>query len=301
MQILRTPFHSPLGQQAAQLRTDVFVHEQNVLPDEELDHLDATATHFVAIEDDHVIATLRIVSIISDNLPTAKIGRVAVAKNRRNAGIGKKLMLAAIAHAHEQGCHQCILGAQTHVISFYEKLGFIPHGPIFHEANIPHRHMTLILTPMRSGPYLITTFSQNTLPPICPICGQPANDIPQQFRINLNRSFILMGIVDILPYVFLIAFFCDRHYKIRRYANAFSIVFICATILFLAVIISARLSSFWTITAASFAAICALAAGILQVIATRGPHRYRIKPGYAILKNVHPSLLAQLPALPRNL
>ena len=146
MQILRTPFHSPLGQQAAQLRTDVFVHEQNVLPDEELDHLDATATHFVAIEDDHVIATLRIVSIISDNLPTAKIGRVAVAKNRRNAGIGKKLMLAAIAHAHEQGCHQCILGAQTHVISFYEKLGFIPHGPIFLEANISHRHMTLALS-----------------------------------------------------------------------------------------------------------------------------------------------------------
>ncbi|MCL2645385.1 MAG: GNAT family N-acetyltransferase [Phycisphaerales bacterium] len=147
MQILQTLFHSDLGQQAAQLRTDVFVHEQHVPPDEELDHLDATATHFVAVENGHVIATLRIVFMISDGESVAKIGRVAVAKNRRNTGIGRNLMLAAIAHLRDQGCHQCLLNAQTHVISFYEKLGFIPHGPIFLEANIPHRHMILTLHP----------------------------------------------------------------------------------------------------------------------------------------------------------
>ncbi|MCL2646325.1 MAG: hypothetical protein FWD61_04865 [Phycisphaerales bacterium] len=175
--------------------------------------------------------------------------------------------------------------------------------PILSYTNLKHPTLTEPL--MRSGPYLVTTFGKHTLPPICPICGHPGNDKSQLLRINTRESFTYATVQLMSRYVFLTAFFCDHHYKIRRRANTLSIVFICVTILSLVFIMFARLawepSLFWIITAACLAAISALAVGISQVVATRGPHRYRTKPGYAILKNVHPNLLAQLPALPRIL
>ncbi|MEO0503034.1 MAG: GNAT family N-acetyltransferase, partial [Pseudomonadota bacterium] len=33
------------------------------------------------------------------------------------------------------------LGAQTHALSFYEKLGFEAFGPVYDDAGIPHRDM----------------------------------------------------------------------------------------------------------------------------------------------------------------
>jgi predicted GNAT family N-acyltransferase len=146
MQILHTSFHSPLGKLAAALRVEVFVHEQSVPADEELDHYDANAIHFVALQDDRVVGTLRIVLIQSDNKPVAKIGRVAVAKHLRNQGIGRQLMVAAIEHVRSLGLQKCTLGAQLPVIGFYEKLGFIANGPVFDECGIDHRNMTLELS-----------------------------------------------------------------------------------------------------------------------------------------------------------
>ena len=146
MQILQTAFDSELGQKAAALRVEVFVQEQHVPPEEELDHYDASATHFVALENDRVIATFRIVRLDSPEGPIAKIGRVAVAKIHRNRGIGRQIMLVALAHARAAGYKKCTLGAQIQVVAFYEKLGFIPHGPIFDDAGIPHRQMSLDLT-----------------------------------------------------------------------------------------------------------------------------------------------------------
>ena len=146
MQILQTPFHTSLGKRAAALRVEVFVHEQNVPADVELDSDDATATHFVAVQDQDVVGTLRIVMVKTADGEIAKIGRVAVAKHVRKQGIGRELMLAAIAHIRSLDMTTCILGAQLPVIDFYEKLGFIAHGLVFDEAGIAHRHMTLHLT-----------------------------------------------------------------------------------------------------------------------------------------------------------
>ena len=92
-----------------------------------------------------VVGTLRIVLLKTDHGETAKIGRVAVAKPLRGKSIGRQLMLAAIAHARALELKTCTLGAQVPVIGFYEKLGFTAHGPIFDDAGIPHRHMTLTL------------------------------------------------------------------------------------------------------------------------------------------------------------
>ena len=43
------------------------------------------------------------------------------------------------------GVESVKLGAQTHALSFYEKLGFTAYGPIYDDAGIPHRDMMLDL------------------------------------------------------------------------------------------------------------------------------------------------------------
>src|SRR5690242_14195383 len=79
---------------------------------------------------------------------------------------------------------------------------------------------------MRSGPYLVTAF-RATLPPICPICGNPGNDKPEQLRVSVAESFAFT-IRPRLPYVFLNVNFCERHYQIRR--HALNIMIVLATI-----------------------------------------------------------------------
>jgi ElaA protein len=142
MTIEQVTFDSPLGRQAAALRFAVFVDEQKVPASEEIDHYDPDAVHLVAIEDGKVVGTLRLVAKENGLL---KIGRVAVSKPHRRLGFGKQLMLEAIAYARAHKFRACILGAQVYVISFYEKLGFTAHGPVYDDCGIDHRDMRLDL------------------------------------------------------------------------------------------------------------------------------------------------------------
>ena len=77
----------------------------------------------------------------------AKIGRVAVRKAYRGAGVGKALMLAVLDAARKRGLTHAVLDAQVPVIGFYEKLGFKAEGPVFDDAGIPHRTMRRPLSP----------------------------------------------------------------------------------------------------------------------------------------------------------
>jgi predicted GNAT family N-acyltransferase len=121
----------------------VFVEEQGVPPHEEVDEYDAGAVHFVAIQNGEVIGTLRVVS--KEEGKVAKIGRVAVALEKRGKGVGRELMIAAMTYARQNGFAECFLTAQVPVIPFYEKLGFVAHGDVFDDCGIPHRAMTLVL------------------------------------------------------------------------------------------------------------------------------------------------------------
>ncbi|WP_035572976.1 GNAT family N-acetyltransferase [Halomonas halocynthiae] len=127
-----------LGQQAEQLRRTVFIDEQNVSQEEEWDGLDPDCLHFLAYSDERPIGTARL-------LPDGHIGRVAVLSEQRGNGIGRALMMAAIEAARHQQLKQVELAAQTHALTFYERLGFQAKGSVFLDAGIPHRHMTLSL------------------------------------------------------------------------------------------------------------------------------------------------------------
>ena len=132
--IVEAEFGSDLMRGACELRFEVFVDEQGVPRELELDELDPGATHLVAILDDRVIGTLRLLA----HDGAAKIGRVAVRAALRRAGVGARLMQRAEAIAMARGFAEIVLHAQVAVAGFYRRLGYVVEGDLFDEAGIPH-------------------------------------------------------------------------------------------------------------------------------------------------------------------
>jgi ElaA protein len=124
------------------LRRIVFIDEQGVSEADEVDNLDGQAIHLLATQDGQPLGSARLL-ILGD---TGKIGRVCVLKEARGTGLGAALIRAAIAEfrAHT-GVKRAKLGAQTHALGFYQRLGFAATGPEYLDAGIPHRDMVLAL------------------------------------------------------------------------------------------------------------------------------------------------------------
>lgn len=116
------------------IRESVFIREQGVTPEQEWDSLDATATHFLAVEGDFAMGSARL-------LPDGCIGRVSVLKEWRGLKVGEALMQAAIAEAERMGLSEQTLTAQVHATRFYERLGFSIISDEYIEAGIPHVDM----------------------------------------------------------------------------------------------------------------------------------------------------------------
>ncbi|SLN62026.1 putative N-acetyltransferase YjcF [Falsiruegeria litorea R37] len=124
------------------LRHRVFVEEQGVPIEEEIDVMDEVATHMLATLDSAPSGTAR---VLFDG-ETAKIGRVCVLPQGRGTGMGVALIRKGIEIAQEQsGITRVKLGAQVQALGFYEKLGFEVCGPVYDDAGIDHRDMVLNL------------------------------------------------------------------------------------------------------------------------------------------------------------
>lgn len=130
------------------VRTDVFVTEQGVPVELELDDLDDTADHFVAYDDGRVVGAGRLVveepgfEGAEPSLgPVAHLGRLAVRPETRGTGLGVDLVRAIEVRAAERGLAVVALSAQTHALGFYERLGYSAYGPEFDDAGLPHRWM----------------------------------------------------------------------------------------------------------------------------------------------------------------
>ncbi|MGH7930391.1 MAG: GNAT family N-acetyltransferase [Candidatus Binatia bacterium] len=121
------------------IRMRVFVKEQGVPEEIELDRDDRRAIHFLATVSGKAVGTARVVTRGGN----AKIGRMAVLKSYRRKGIGGKVLQSAVTTAIRLGARKIYLHAQVPVIGFYESFGFHATGPVFDEAEIPHRKMIL--------------------------------------------------------------------------------------------------------------------------------------------------------------
>jgi ElaA protein len=125
---------------ALALRHEVFVVEQGVPLEEEIDDHDETdALHLVAVEPDgRIVATARLVA----EGETVKLGRVAVAAAARRRGIASRLLAEGEARAGAQfGARRIALAAQTDALPLYERAGYAAYGARFMDAGIEHQMM----------------------------------------------------------------------------------------------------------------------------------------------------------------
>ena len=127
------------------IRMLVFVEEQAVPADEELDIHDLTARHFLArwrsmppTDSENIVATAR---LVDKGRGIGKVGRVAVLLQHRGKGIGAALMRHVEQAAISSGFTQLTLEAQLYAIPFYAKLGYAAEGDIFLDCGIEHRLM----------------------------------------------------------------------------------------------------------------------------------------------------------------
>ena len=120
------------------IRYEVFVEEQNVPEELEIDGLDNEAKHVLAFVNEVPIATGRILS-------DGHIGRVAVLEKHRGLGIGKLIMKELVKCAQDMNLEKVWLSSQWHAHSFYLDLGFVCVGEIYKEAGIDHIKMYRLL------------------------------------------------------------------------------------------------------------------------------------------------------------
>lgn len=124
------------------VRQEVFIQEQKVPAELELDEFDPLAAHALAYLNGRCIGTGRLVDLGDGQ---TQIGRMAVLAPFRNQGVGRLLLDRLIELASSQGMKSIVLHSQVAAIPFYEKHGFQAQGPVYDEAGIPHRNMILLL------------------------------------------------------------------------------------------------------------------------------------------------------------
>ncbi|HEX5391193.1 MAG TPA: YbgC/FadM family acyl-CoA thioesterase [Burkholderiaceae bacterium] len=136
-----------LGQDAGQVRNEVFVEEQKIPKELEWDAADADAVHAVAYNRLGMpLATGRYLPYpAAGRAGVVKVGRMAVKRVMRGAGVGREVLFALMDAARKRGEHEVVLHAQRSAETFYARLGYTVNGEPFEEAGIPHIEMHMRL------------------------------------------------------------------------------------------------------------------------------------------------------------
>jgi len=126
---------------AFKIRETVFINEQKVSREEEMDEFDETATHVIAYYNDEVAGCARIRFLGN----RSKLERIAVLPKFRKRGVGKKIVEFLVDYSKKKCATEAIMNAQIYANDFYVKCGFKPRGEEFMEAGIRHVEMYMKL------------------------------------------------------------------------------------------------------------------------------------------------------------
>ena len=130
------------------LHTEVFVNEQDVPKELELDEKDNSehTIHIGYFNGDELIGVARLIDMDKEVI---HIGRVAIDKNHRGKGIGNRLILGCedIAKNVLNKDFTIELGAQFYAENFYKKLGYNRiNNNVYIDAGIKHIDMRKTIT-----------------------------------------------------------------------------------------------------------------------------------------------------------
>jgi predicted GNAT family N-acyltransferase len=130
---------------ALAIRTRVFVDEQGVPSEDEIDEHDRTdpgAVHALvrSAEQTPALGAGRFYVLMPD---TVQIGRMAVLSDARGSGAGRALLQALCTEAQRLGFRRAHLHAQMQARAFYLKSGFRDDGDTLWDAGILHQPMSL--------------------------------------------------------------------------------------------------------------------------------------------------------------
>lgn len=138
---LRLGDWATLGAEATTLRMAVFVQEQGIPAELEVDEMDALALHAVAYgPHGQAVATGR---LLPAEAGQARVGRMAVARTLRGQGWGRVVLDALVQAARARGDREVLLHAQSSAAAFYRRAGFVAQGEPFDEVGIVHITMVL--------------------------------------------------------------------------------------------------------------------------------------------------------------
>lgn len=141
---LRLGDWATLGAEATTLRMAVFVQEQGIPAELEVDEMDALALHAVAYgPQGQAVATGR---LLPAQAGQARVGRMAVARTLRGQGQGwgRAVLDALVQAARARGDREVLLHAQSSAAAFYRRAGFVAQGEPFDEVGIAH--ITMVRT-----------------------------------------------------------------------------------------------------------------------------------------------------------
>ncbi|WP_094229010.1 GNAT family N-acetyltransferase [Methanolobus psychrotolerans] len=119
---------------AYHIHKNVFVIEQNIDEECEIDEYDAIALHLVVYDNEVPVATGR----LFEHHDSFVIGRICVIKEYRNIRLGSLLMEMLIEEAITRKAKELYLSSQVYATGFYKKFGFSEYGDIYREAGIEH-------------------------------------------------------------------------------------------------------------------------------------------------------------------
>ena len=123
---------------AIRIRVDVFIIEQKFQPGWEPDEDDKNATHFIALEENRIVATARAREISENEF---KIERMATRKEYRGKGIGKELVHFIIENLKNQNPTRIFMQSQVQAQKFYENCGFVATSEPYDLYGIQHIDM----------------------------------------------------------------------------------------------------------------------------------------------------------------
>jgi len=121
------------------VRGIVFIEEQRVDWEGEIDEFEKTATHFLGEVGGQPVATGRL-RHLEDGW--VKIERIAVRPHWRGKGYAKEIVTFMLDHAVAMGAKKFKMHAQVYLEDFYRKFGFVREAGVFVECGIDHIFMT---------------------------------------------------------------------------------------------------------------------------------------------------------------